>query len=183
MRTLIALLLLLFAAMQSSCGGGSSDGSPTGGQAPAPSFPDLTAAVRKPLEASNNALGRAAAVLATSRSKRNPELVASVAAAQTAVQDLIRQQEGVVQQLAVIARLGQQLQSEKAALEKDKVALERRETLFSTGFYAALITALVAIASVLGKFPMQRLEMRLKRLEIEEKEHELRRKKTGSGDA
>ncbi len=183
-----SLLVLPVFLLILSCGGG-------GGVTVAldqngnPVSQDLTSGVRKPLDASNAAIERAKIALASAPKKGNQELVASLSAAQTAVQEVIKQQQSVSAQLDELALAGKELQKEKATLIQDKVALQRdkddlekREKLFSTGFYALLITALVGFVGVIGKFPMMRLDMQLKRLEIKERELKLKHKDPRDND-
>ena len=54
--------------------------------------------------------------------------------------------------------------------------MEKREQLFSVGFYAALLTAIVAIIGIIVRFPSLRLERRLMLLEIDEKEFEQKKR-------
>lgn len=170
------LLVILALLSLVSCGGGSGESVAVGSVgAPAPT--DFAAGVRKPLDASNAAIENAKATLARAPRKGSAELLQSLEAAQQAIREVIVRQEQVGQQLDVVSNLGLQIQQQKAILEQeklvlqsDKADLERRERVWSTGFLAALFAALVALASVIGKFPMQRLEMQMKRLEIKEKE-------------
>ena len=169
-------LFLLASTLLASCGGGSGElvaVASVGSQTPA----EFSAGVRKPLDASNAAIESAKAALARAPRKGSAELLESLEAAQRAIREVIVRQDQVGQQLDLIANVGVQLQQQKVILEQeklvlqsDKADLEKRERVWSTGFLAALFAALVALASVIGKFPMQRLEMQLKRLEIKEKE-------------
>ena len=146
---------------------------------------DLSASVRKPLEASNAAIERAMAAIAKAPKKGNVDVLRALEDAQSAIDMVLVQQDLVAVQLDAVAKAGLKLQQEKASLETekasllaDKADLEKRERIWSPGFLAALLTALVALASVIGKFPMLRLDMQLKRLEIKEKELALEGKAT-----
>lgn len=58
-------------------------------------------------------------------------------------------------------------------IEQDKVKIERREQLFSMGFYASLVTTFVAGIGFFVRLPALKLERKLKMLEIEYKTIEI----------
>jgi len=76
--------------------------------------------------------------------------------------------------------LGSEIEAEKNSLvrekdriTKEKLEVERREQLFSMGFYASLATTIIAVLGLLLRLPTARLERHLKQLEIAQKEFEL----------
>jgi hypothetical protein len=66
------------------------------------------------------------------------------------------------------------LTQEKEDLKTDRDKHEQNLRLFSMGFYGSLSAAVIAIASIIVRFPTIRLDKRLKHLEILEKEYQLK---------
>lgn len=102
--------------------------------------------------------------------------------AATAVAGVQRQLAGIEEKLRALEALEREIQREKQALEKErdrlkeeKADLEDRERLWSMGFYASLSATTAAVIGLIIRLPTFRLERRLTRLEIEQKEIELAR--------
>ncbi|MES9862155.1 MAG: hypothetical protein ABW157_12480 [Candidatus Thiodiazotropha sp. LLP2] len=72
------------------------------------------------------------------------------------------------------------LQEERDQLAKEKTDLEQREQLLSMGFHASLTTTLIAGLGLFVRLPNSKLERQLKQLEIEQKELELERLRSGT---
>ena len=66
--------------------------------------------------------------------------------------------------------LGVKIEKEKDQAVLEKAEVEKKSELFSIGFYASLATTAIAVFSFLLNLPTIRLDRKLKRLEIKEKE-------------
>ena len=184
---LVRLAAMLVLPYLASCGGGVVESfSGVGGAA---SSIDLAAGAREPLVAANAAIERAKDALTRTHRPGSADDLKSLEDAQRAIREVIVAQQQVRQELDLVRKLGNELQAgnavlqrEKAALQRDKSDLERRELIWSTGFLAALLTALVALVTVVFRWPLLRLDMQLKRIEIKEREFALR-KQIGSAES
>jgi len=185
MRNALALLPLL--VVLGSCGGAvdPTSATPIGGS---PFKESITSALG-PFDAAAKAIENAQVALATNPGMSNAELLASLAKARAAIQDVAQKQTQVAQQFAALAALGEKIENEKVSLQRDKVSLQRdksdlesRERLFSMGFYASFITALFVLFGLPFRYPMYRLDKRLKQLEIREKEIALREREAKLSD-
>lgn len=66
------------------------------------------------------------------------------------------------------------LEAQRAKLEQEKADLQRQKDLFATGFFAALAATLVAVLGQLPKWLTLRLDVKLKALEVREREAALK---------
>ena len=79
-------------------------------------------------------------------------------------------------QVAEMESKSNELRVVTAELEEKKMQLEDRSKFFATGMFGSLFANVLAVAGLTLRFPNARLEKRLRRLEIAEKEHALREK-------
>ncbi len=66
------------------------------------------------------------------------------------------------------------LEEEKQTLQKDKEKLEGQKELFSMGFYASLLAAVLAVIGLVTRLPNMKLEREMMKLEMLEKEKSIR---------
>ena len=66
------------------------------------------------------------------------------------------------------------LEQEKIALQKEKEQLEGQKELFSMGFYASLLAAILAIIGLVSRLPNMKLEREMMKLQLVEKERSIR---------
>jgi|TARA_Y100000310_G_scaffold344512_1_gene457668 hypothetical protein len=112
--------------------------------------------------------------------------------AEEAVRAAERRLREITEEISELIKLGEEIEKEKAQLSKErdrlviekveilkaKADVEKREELFSMGFYTTFLTSVIAFAGLAIRIPNSRLERRLKVLEIEAKEYELEQLRT-----
>jgi len=131
-----------------------------------------------PFEAATKAIENAQFALTTSQGMSNAELLASLATARAAIQDVAQRQQRLTDRFNALAALGIKIENEKASLQRDKSELETRERVYSLTLLATIGGLIVAGVALIQRISMDRLDKQLKRLEIKEKEIALRESET-----
>jgi hypothetical protein len=152
-------------------GGDAGGGGDGGGDAPRTSKP--AAQARGALSAATRSTAAARSALSRSATDRGDALQLSLAEAQSAIATAELRQREVAIRLKELQTVGAEVERERNELEKAKSALEAREKILSMGVYASLTAFAVALLTLLARWPMDRLERQLKRLEIRAKEFDL----------
>ena len=92
------------------------------------------------------------------------------------IKEIEDRQEKIESSFRKLKAEGERIFVEGQMVAKDKKEVEKREKLFSMGFYALLVTAIVAIIGYIIRFPNIKLERRLMLLEIAEKKFEQKKR-------
>lgn len=89
-------------------------------------------------------------------------------------EELEKQQEFLQQERDLLENDIDVLKMKRKKLIEEQKTLESEKRFFATGFYSTLFATIIAIFGIILRVPTIRLERRLKRLEILEKEHQLK---------